>query len=1167
LTFPTIQTSLVSGELSPSLFGRVDKPQYRNGASTMRNCFVRYTGGSSSRPGFSYVGMCKQGAPNSGGTATNNPPRDINFQFNINQGFALEFGDQYMRVKYRGAYVTETDKNISAATNASPLVITSVAHGFLNGDWVYISGMAGMTELNGMTWIVINKTNDTFQLTDLFGTTVNSSAFGVYTSGGTAARIYTVVAPYAAVDLKYLKFTQSANTMTLTCWNQDTNTEYSRYSLVRNSNTSWVFSQISFASVISPPSVVTATATSSTTQNTWYSYIVTSVDAEGNESVASTAVDVFNNNISINAGSNTIQFSHVAGAVNYKIYAATPIFTTTPFANPGFIGVPYGLIGTSFGQQFIDTNIIADFTVTPPLHSDPFARGTIIDVTPTAAGSGLSQATVQYTITTSTGSGFSGVPIVQNGNLVGFDIYDGGKNYANTDTITITTGGAKATGTYTFTGNPTNGQTIILNGVTWTFRTTVTTSLETKIGANLATTLNQLAADLATSSNASITVASYLITTGTVLNITYNQIGTAGNAYTLAAGTYGGSVSGATLSGGGNGASSGATASLTIGAQTGTYPGVVQYYQQRLVYANTINEPDTYFMSRPGLYNNFDSSVPVVNSDAIIGNPWGVQINGIQFLVPTISGLLALTGNGVWLITGGGSNQTAITPSDQNAQAQAQIGCSAIVPPLYVNLHILYVQAKNSIVRDVAYNFINNVFQGTDITVFSNHLFMGYTLTQWAYAEEPFKVIWATRNDGALLSLTYVKEQEIQGWSRHDTNGFFVGVCTVIEPPVDAIYVITKRYISGESEWVYYSERMDNRQWNEIEDCFCVDAGLLLPMTYPNATLTAAAADGTSNITSVNLISGGSGYTSPSAAALDSSGEGTGATFSVSVSGGVITGITPILTGDGYTEGATSIVITDSTGSGAVAHPIITNNVTFTASSSVFTSDMVGDVLRMGGGKATIVSQTGTACVANVTEPITNVVLDNPDFMPVPAESGNWSVATPITEISGLNHLEGMTVTGLADGGVIVPQVVEDGMITLPNEASAIVVGLPFVAQVQTMYLEVNSERTLQGQRKNVQSASVRLEKSRGVQVGTNQPDASVQPNNATVPWTNMKEIKERNALITAGSAIPLFSGDSYILVPGDWDTKGQLACQQIYPMPMNLLAAVVNFTPGDNAG
>jgi len=1164
--FPTIQTSLVSGELSPSVLGRVDKPQYKNGASTMRNCFVRYTGGSSSRAGLAYVGMCKQGAPNSGASGDiNTKPRDINFQYNINQGFALEFGNLYMRVKYRGAYVTEAGKSITAATKANPAVITSAAHGFSNGDWIYISGVAGMTQLNGLTWIVTNVTANTFNLTDLFGHTVDSTNYGTYTSGGTAARIYTVVSPYAAADLDYLKFTQSANTMNLVCWNQATNTEYPPYTLKRNGATNWVFTQVSFTASISPPSVVTATAINSTTATTWYSYVVTAVDESGNESVASTAVDVLNNNISINAGSNTIQYSHVTGAVSYNIYAATSAFTVSPYVNPGFVGASYGLVGSSTGQQFIDTNIIADFTITPPIRNDPFARGAIIDVVPTAPGSGLTQSTTKYTITTSTGSGFNGLPIVQNGNFVGFEIYNGGSGYSNSDTISILTGGVAATGTYTFVGNPADNSTIILNGVTWTFKTTVGSSAQTKIGANLAATINQLSADLNASTNASLTGASYSITTGTVLNILYKSFGTAGNSYTLAAGTYGGAISGATLSGGVNNSSSTATASLSVGPQTGTYPGTVQYYQQRLVYADTINEPDTYFMSRPGLYTNFDSSIPVTSSDAIIGTPWGLQINGIQFLVPTISGLLTLTGNGVWLVSGGST--AAITPSDQNAQAQAQIGCSAIVPPLYVNLHVLYVQAKNSIVRDVAYNFINNVFVGTDITVFSNHLFNGYTLTQWAYAEEPFKVVWAIRNDGRMLSLTYVKEQEIEGWARHDTNGFFVGVCSVVEPPVDAIYVITKRYIVGEGKWVFYSERMDNRDWANIEECFCVDAGLSLPMTYPNATLTAASAEGTNNISSVSIISGGSGYVAPVASAIDASGEGVGATFSVTVSSGSITAITPIIQGTGYTAGRTSIIITDSAGTGAVAQAVITNNVTFTASSSVFTSSNIGDVIRMGGGKANIVSQAGTTCVANMVDPITDVIPDDPNDLPAPAISGNWSISTPTAVINGLNHLEGMEVTGLADGGVIVPQTVSGGTITLQNSASAVVVGLPFVAQLQTMYLNPESQMTMQGKRKDIQSASMRLDQSRGVQVGTNQPDASMQPNGATLPWSNMKEIKERNALITAGSAIPLYTGDSYILVPGDWSVRGQLAAQQIYPMPMNLLAAVVNFTPGDLPG
>lgn len=1042
MTSATLQNSFVSGELSPSMFGRTDKAQYRNGASTMRNFYVNYRGGAMSRGGLAYVGMCKQGAPNIGGTATFNPPRDINFQYNISQGYALEFGDQYLRIKYRGSYVTETNVVVSSVS-AAALFTTASPHGYVVGDWIFDTGNSGF---NGLVWIVNTvPSSATFTVTDLFNSVISSASAS---SGGTVARIYTVIAPYAAVDLPYLKFTQSANLMYFACWNQDTNFEYQPYTLRRIGQTNWVFTAVSLQALISPPTTVTVVATSSTTTDTWYSYAVTAIDAEGNESSASINADVLNNNISINAGTNTIKWNTVTGATSYNIYAAVPAFTTTPFANPGFVGGTYGFIGSSFGLQFLDTNIIPDFTRTAPTHNDPFARGSIASVTVVTGGSGYTQSTVGYTITTSTGSGFRGEPIIESGSFVGFLIYDNGKDYANTDTIAITGG-------------------------------------------------------------------------------------------------------------------TGATATLIVGPQTGTYPGTVQFFQQRLVYADTINEPDTYFMSQTGLYNNFDSSLPTVDSDAIIGAPWGVQINGIQFMQPTITGLLAFTGNGVWLINGGSSG-AAITPSNQNAQAQAQIGCSALVPPLYLNLHILYVQSKNSVVRDVAYDFINNVFKGTDLTILSNHLFTGYTIIQWAYAEEPYKIVWATRNDGSCLSLTYIKEQEVEGWSRHDTNGYFIGICTVVEPPIDALYFITKRFIVGRNVWVYYSERMNDRIWNDVEDCFCVDAGLVYPMSYPNAGLTPSSLDGTNNITSTNLISGGNNYTSPIITAFDPLNQGTGATFSYTLSGGVITSITPVLQGINYSQG-TYLQIIDSTGFGAVAQAVVTNYVDFTASTNVFDSGMIGNVIRVDGGKATVVTYISpTHVVANVTQELTGVIPDDPNFLPIPAVSGAWSISVPTTIVSGLNHLEGMQVSILADGGVNPPQTVVNGQIMLQSPCSSITIGLPYICQLQTMYLDPQTQTTTQGKRKDIQSISLRLESSRGMVLGTNQPDQSTQPNFAIIPWTNMKEIKERNALVTAGSNMPLYTGDYYVLLPGDWNEKGQVALQQSNPLPCTALAIVANYTMGD---
>ena len=113
------------------------------------------------------------------------------------------------------------------------------------------------------------------------------------------------------------------------------------------------------------------------------------------------------------------------------------------------------------------------------------------------------------------------------------------------------TGGAKATGTITVATNPSTGDTIVVNGVTFTFKTTAATSDEVTIGATAAATATNLAAVLNASTNPSVAIAQYAAAAA-VVTVTANSYGTAGNSFTLATGTAGAkvTVSGSTLSGG-----------------------------------------------------------------------------------------------------------------------------------------------------------------------------------------------------------------------------------------------------------------------------------------------------------------------------------------------------------------------------------------------------------------------------------------------------------------------------------------------------------------------------------------------------------------------------------------------------------------------------------------
>lgn len=75
---------------------------------------------------------------------------------------------------------------ISGATQANPVVVTTTSsHGLSDGDTVFISGVVGMTELNGLGYTVANKTGTTFELQDTTPTDVDGTSYGAYTSGGT----------------------------------------------------------------------------------------------------------------------------------------------------------------------------------------------------------------------------------------------------------------------------------------------------------------------------------------------------------------------------------------------------------------------------------------------------------------------------------------------------------------------------------------------------------------------------------------------------------------------------------------------------------------------------------------------------------------------------------------------------------------------------------------------------------------------------------------------------------------------------------------------------------------------------------------------------------------------------------------------------------------------
>lgn len=267
-----------------------------------------------------------------------------------------------------------------------------------------------------------------------------------------------------------------------------------------------------------------------------------------------------------------------------------------------------------------------------------------------------------------------------------------------------------------------------------------------------------------------------------------------------------------------------ATATASLTSATNGYPTVPGFVQQRLVLAGAAGAPQTFHLSRPGSYYNFDISSPVKDDDSITGTLVSGVLNTIKSIVPSTAGMLILTDNASWLVNGGQAG-SALSPTSIVANPQSFVGAND-VPPIQANYDVLYCPSKGYGVRDLAFNIYYSVFTGTDISLMSNHLFFGYDIVEWSWSEQPFYSVTAVRNDGQCLALTFVKEQEFVGWSHYITNGSFQSTASVTEASefggyVDTPYFVVERTINGQQ--VKNIERFVERKFPAVHDSWCVD--------------------------------------------------------------------------------------------------------------------------------------------------------------------------------------------------------------------------------------------------------------------------------------------------------------------------------------------------------
>lgn len=253
----------------------------------------------------------------------------------------------------------------------------------------------------------------------------------------------------------------------------------------------------------------------------------------------------------------------------------------------------------------------------------------------------------------------------------------------------------------------------------------------------------------------------------------------------------------------------------------GNNPACVNYFQQRKVFACLKNNPQQLVASQTSTNNNFNISRPLAATDSINITLSEREVNEIRHII-ALNDLILLTSGGEWKLNGSDGAFTA--SSSLVASPQSFYGCSHIMPVVSGNM-ILFVQSGGSVVRDLGYTYLSDSYDGEELSIFANHLFEGKQVVDMAYSKEPYRILWCVMSDGTINALTYNKKQEVSGWHKHVTKGFFESVAVVREGFEDVAYFVVKRIINGEEK--RYIERMASRIIDESKDWIFLDSALL----------------------------------------------------------------------------------------------------------------------------------------------------------------------------------------------------------------------------------------------------------------------------------------------------------------------------------------------------
>ena len=273
-------------------------------------------------------------------------------------------------------------------------------------------------------------------------------------------------------------------------------------------------------------------------------------------------------------------------------------------------------------------------------------------------------------------------------------------------------------------------------------------------------------------------------------------------------------------------------------ATTGNgWPTCVTFHEERLVLAGSVGNPQTLWFSASGEFERFapsEADGTVLDDAAITVTIADDRVNAIRWL--SSGKELAIGTVGGEFTAAASSLNEAITPSNITVRRESTIG-SADSMPVRIGQAVLYIQRARRRVMEFGYSIQSDGHVSTELSILARHVVQA-GVREIVWQQEPYAVLWGCTEDGALIGLTYLPEQQVSGWHRHALGGRDVRVLSlavIAGASQDELWLAVERTINGVTRRTVETLQpaFEPTDGSDREGIFFVDCGLTLDSPGP----------------------------------------------------------------------------------------------------------------------------------------------------------------------------------------------------------------------------------------------------------------------------------------------------------------------------------------------